>query len=150
MAIILCLDLGTRTGYAVGDDESIPNYGSSSFPVGRFEGGGMRFVKFRKFLNTLYDAIQFEQIYFEEVRRHVSTDSAHVYGGLLATLTAWAEEHAMPHSGIPVGTIKKSATGKGNASKEMVMNAMKELGYVISNDDEADALAIFEHVRQNI
>ena len=35
-------------------------------------------------------------IYFEEVRRHAGTDAAHIYGGLLATLTAWCEQHASP------------------------------------------------------
>ena len=57
-------------------------------------------------------------VYFEEVRRHMGVDSAHVYGGLLATLTAWCEHHQIPYQGVPVGTIKKNATGKGNASKD--------------------------------
>ena len=36
-------------------------------------------------------------IYFEEVRRHLGVDAAHVYGGLLATLTAWCEHHQIPY-----------------------------------------------------
>ena len=30
-------------------------------------------------------------------------------------LTAWCEEHELPYQGVPVGTIKRYATGKGNA-----------------------------------
>ena len=52
--------------------------------------------------------------WFEHVRRHAGTDAAHVYGGLLATLTSWCELRGIPYAAIPVGTIKKHATGKGN------------------------------------
>ena len=45
----------------------------------------------------------------EEVRRHAGTDAAHVYGGLMATLTAWAELRGVPYEGVPVGTIKRFA-----------------------------------------
>ena len=41
-----------------------------------------------------------------------------------------------------MGTIKKHATGKGNASKEEVMKAMRELGHPVTDDNEADALAL--------
>jgi Holliday junction resolvasome RuvABC endonuclease subunit len=81
-------------------------------------------------------------VYFEEVRRHASTDSAHVYGGLLATLTAWCEHHKIPYQGVPVGTIKKHATGKGNAGKDEMVKAMQALGHPVTDDNEADALAI--------
>ena len=63
-------------------------------------------------------------------------------GGLLATLTAWCEHHNIPYQGVPVGTIKKHATGKGNAGKTEVMDAMRALGHPVSDDNEADALAL--------
>lgn len=81
-------------------------------------------------------------MYFEEVRRHASTDAAHAYGGFLATLTAWCEHHGVPYQGVPVGTIKKHVTGKGNASKDEMMVAMRARGYQPADDNEADALAL--------
>ena len=81
-------------------------------------------------------------MYFEEVRRHASTDSAHVYGGLMATLTAWCEHHNIAYSGVPVGTIKRHATGKGNAGKAEIIAAMQAKGYPVTDDNEADALAL--------
>ena len=81
-------------------------------------------------------------VYFEEVRRHLGVDAAHVYGGLLATLTAWCEHHQIPYQGVPVGTIKRHATGKGNAGKAGVIAAMKALGHPVTDDNEADALAL--------
>ena len=81
-------------------------------------------------------------VYFEEVRRHAGVDAAHVYGGLMATLTAWCEAHGVAYAGVPVGTIKKHATGKGNADKAAMVAAMQALGHYPANDDEADALAL--------
>ncbi len=60
---------------------------------------------------------------------------------LLATLTAWCEHHQIPYEGIPVGTIKKATTGKGNASKKKI-KAVCAKGHTPKDDNEADALAI--------
>lgn len=76
------------------------------------------------------------------MRRHVSTDAAHAYGGFLATLTAWCEHHSIPYQGVPVGTIKKHATGKGNAGKEDVITSVRARGHAPVDDNEADALAL--------
>lgn len=72
----------------------------------------------------------------------MSVDAAHVYDGMLATLTAWCEAHGIPYRGIPVGTIKRFVTGKGNASKGDVIAAMRARGFAVVDDNEADALAI--------
>ena len=75
-------------------------------------------------------------------RRPAGTDAAHIYGGFLAHLTAWCEERELPYEGVPVATIKRFATGKGNASKEAVIDAIKARGFQPADDNEADALAI--------
>jgi Holliday junction resolvasome RuvABC endonuclease subunit len=103
----------------------------------------MRYLRFRRWLTeTKAAADGLGAVYFEEVRRHAGVDAAHVYGGLLATLTAWCERHQIPYSGVPVGTIKRHATGKGNSDKAAVIAAMKALGYQPTDDNEADALAL--------
>ena len=43
---------------------------------------------------------------------------------------------------MPVGTIKKHATGKGNADKAAMVAAMHALGHAPADDNEADALAL--------
>ena len=43
---------------------------------------------------------------------------------------------------MPVGTIKRFATGKGNADKAAVIDAMRARGFAPRDDNEADALAI--------
>lgn len=41
-----------------------------------------------------------------------------------------------------MGTIKRHATGRGNAGKQDVIAAMRALGHPVTDDNEADALAI--------
>ena len=50
--------------------------------------------------------------------------------------------HNIAYQGVPVGTIKKHATGKGNAGKGEVIAAMRLLGHPVTDDNEADALAL--------
>jgi Holliday junction resolvasome RuvABC endonuclease subunit len=144
----LFLDLGTKTGYAMfnggseGPDAPRLNSGTFDFSPKRYEGGGMRYLRFEQKLTEIFLSGDPESVHFEEVRRHNSTDAAHVYGGLMATLTKFCEERSIPYSGVPVGTIKKFATGKGNANKEAVIAAVKARGYAPGDDNEADAIAL--------
>ncbi|WP_303784095.1 crossover junction endodeoxyribonuclease RuvC [Azovibrio restrictus] len=140
---ILALDLGTTTGWALRDRTGRITSGTESFKPQRFEGGGMRFLRFKGWLTELKaHADGIDALVFEEVRRHVSTDAAHAYGGFLATLTAWCEHHGIPYQGVPVGTIKKHATGRGNARKDEMLAAARARGHSPADDNEADALAL--------
>ena len=141
--ILLALDLGTTTGWALrGGDGGITS-GCEHFKPQRFEGGGMRFLRFKRWLTEIKQSCGgIDALHFEEVRRHAGVDAAHAYGGFLATLTAWCEHHQIPYQGVPVGTIKKHATGKGNAGKDEMIAAMSALGHAPVDDNEADALAL--------
>ena len=140
---ILALDLGTTTGWAIRGFDGLITSGTVSFKPGRYDGGGMRYLRFTNWLTEI-DRLSgpIEAIYFEEVRRHVGTDAAHVYGGLMATLEAWAELRGVPYQGVPVGTIKKCLTGQGNANKQAMIDAARKRGFSPTDDNEADAIAI--------
>ena len=147
---VFCLDLATQTGWALIQPSGLITSGTVSFKSGRYEGGGMRFLRFVKFLDELYNAIgNIDAVFFEEVRRHVGTDAAHIYGGLLSQLTAWCELKSIPYEGVPVGTIKKHATGKGNGNKQAMIEAAIARGHDPKDDNEADALAILYWVKDN-
>ena len=143
MITILALDLGTTTGWAMRLADGVVVSGTMEFRSGRYEGGGMRFLRFRSWLDHLLDGAKaIDLIHFEEVRRHAGTDAAHIYGGFLAHLSAWCEFKHIPYQGVPVGTIKRHATGKGNAGKDAVIAAMRARGFNPEDDNEADALAV--------
>ena len=103
----------------------------------------MRYLRFTNWLTEL-DQLSgpIAAIWYEEVRRHAGTDAAHVHGGLMATLTAWAELRGVPYQGVPVGTWKRTVCGKGNADKAAVISAMRSRGFNPTDDNEADAIAI--------
>ena len=144
---ILTLDLGSKMGWALHQADGTITSGTVEFKPGRFEGGGMAFVRFKHWLEEVRGfAEPLSGIWFEEVRAHAGVTAAHVYGGFLAHLTAWAEQHEIPYQGVPVGTIKKHATGKGNASKAEVIEAMRRKGHNPADDNAADALAILHWV----
>lgn len=145
---ILALDLGTTTGWAIWQPphQHIIS-GTISLKNDRFQGGGMRFLRFRNWLDEAYGGSGFDLVYFEEVRRHIGTDAAHLYGGFLAVLSSWCEVHKVPYQGVPVGTIKHHITGRGNASKQDVIKAVKALGYHPKDDNEADAIALSDWAR---
>ncbi|HJD59781.1 MAG TPA: hypothetical protein LFW20_03840 [Rickettsia endosymbiont of Omalisus fontisbellaquei] len=144
---ILALDLGTTTGWAVHNKEQAIKSGTINFKPNKFEGGGMVFVRFRKWLVDIKNSEDcIDLIYFESVRSHKGIDATHKYGGFLATLTAFCEHHKIPYLGVPVGTIKKHITGKGNATKYAVIDAVKEKGFAPSDDNEADSLALLDYV----
>lgn len=144
MTTILALDLGTTTGWALFNPPGTTLSGVWSLKPRRFDGGGMRYVRFRQSLDELARTVKINLVCYEEVRRHAATDAAHVYGGLMATLTAWCEEKLIPYEGVSVGSIKKSWTGNGAAKKELMIEEARKRGYEPIDDNEADALALLD------
>lgn len=144
---VLALDLGQKTGWAVRSPDGAITSGTAEFRPSRFEGGGMVFLRFRAWLQEMDEiAGGIGAVYFEEVRAHRGVAASHAYGGYLAHLTAWAEANKIPYRGVPVGTIKRHITGKGNADKDAVIAAVRVLGFDPADDNEADALALLDWV----
>ena len=140
--VILALDLGQRTGWAVRSARGAIGSGTPEFRPDRCEGGGMIAALPRLAARARRDAGGLDVVVFEQVRRPLGTGAAHAFGGWLAHLTAWSEAHRIPYQGVPVGTIKRHVTGKGNADKQAVIDAVRRLGFHPADDNEADALAL--------
>jgi hypothetical protein len=141
----LALDLGQQTGWALRQASGLITNGCHGFKPGRFEGGGMPLLRFAAWLEELHRSTgPIAQVYFEEVRAHKGTAAAHTYGAFLGQLAAWCEQRGIAYQGVPVGTIKKHATGQGNASKDQVMAAMRALGFDPADHNAADALALLQ------
>lgn len=148
---ILALDLGTKTGWAIHKRDGAITSGTQSFAPKRFDGGGVRYLNFKRWLTEMKNtAGGFDYVQFEEVRRHAGVDAAHAYGGFMATLTAWCEHHEIPYSGVGVGIWKKVIIGKGNAAKEDVIRWAVANGFRPEDDNNADALAILHFAMLSI
>lgn len=142
--MILGLDLATKCGYALGDgSKKRAKYGTLDFQNSKYDGAGVRFVKFGNWLhNTLVDNTV-KLVVYEGVRSHSAVDAAHVYGGWVAMLQTVCEDLAVPYTAFGVTEIKKYWTGKGNAKKEDMIEAARNMGYDPPDDNAADALAIY-------
>lgn len=140
---VLALDLGTNCGFALLHPTGVEVSGTWSLSTKkRMESHGMRFVRFREHLDMMKRNNGVSVIYFEEVRRHLGVDAAHMYGGFLAILEAWCTENEVEYQSVPVGEIKKFWTGRGNASKDEMIAEARRRGYDPTDDNEADAIAI--------
>lgn len=137
----LYLDLGQKTGWCVAPMPLL--HGVEDLKPGRFESHGVRFVNFLGLLARIERDHGIEEIVYEEVRRHRGTDAAHAYGGYMAHLQSWAIQRSIPYRSITVQEVKKAATGKGNAAKADVLAAVQKLGFPVTDENEADAVAIF-------
>lgn len=145
---ILAMDLGTVYGWAFDNEVEVLS-GRNSLKTLRHEGAGMRYFRFGQWLDAFVEKNGYPTVvYFEEVRRHNSVTSAHVYGGFMNTLTAWCEKWRIPYQSVPVGTIKKAFTGNGSASKQkMIRAAFDHFGVFVDDDNQADALGILYYAQ---
>jgi len=141
MKNILAIDLGTKCGWAITPQRS----GTWDLTPSTFDSKGMRFVKFQKHLEIALQGIDF--VVYEEVRMHNGVHAAHVYGGLMAILQAECEKKGIHYAGVGVGTLKKFATGKGNAKKDKMILAANRMfpAINIKDDNHADALCILKY-----
>jgi Holliday junction resolvasome RuvABC endonuclease subunit len=137
---ILALDLGTTMGWAMRENGKVLS-GSVSFKPTRSDNMNCRYTRFRRWLNENHCST-FDDVVYELVMRHNGTIAGQTYGGFMATLQMWCDAQGIPYEGVPVGTIKKFATGNGNATKLDMVNAMERRGHKPQDDNEADALAL--------
>ena len=149
-ATILALDLGHRLGWPLRSADGGITSGVAEFRPDRWQGGGMKFLRYRRWLTELKaDAGGLDTVLYEQVRNHAGVDASHAYGGWLAILTAWCELHDIPYQGVPVGTIKRHIAGRGNADKQAVIDAVRRIGFGPADDNEADALALLHWALAN-
>lgn len=144
---ILALDLATRTGWAHSRGES----GVQDFALKRGESAGMRFIRFRKWLNDLLDTCPAVVIAYEQAH-HRGGAATHVAENLVGRVLEIAAERGLETVAYHTSTLKKHATGKGNAGKpQMIAAARKRWPQTaIVDDNHADALWALDMARSEI
>lgn len=143
--IVFGIDPGTQAGWAVLD--SAGNRIASGWWDLRpklHEGGGMRYVRLQHYLDELRETYKPARVGYEQPGHFAGKSAADVILGVVAHVQAWCERVELPYLGIPVARVKKHATGRGNADKPAMVAAAraKWAPYVVTNDNEADALWI--------
>ena len=142
---ILALDLGTETGWAIRLNTGVIFTGTSKHIPHKSNQLMNRWSLFIAMLNKLADKGEIQVVYYEEVRRHLGTQAAHIYGGFKALLEQWCQERNIQMKGVGVGEIKKFWTGRGNAQKKDMEQEAERRGFIVKDDNEADALALLHY-----
>lgn len=101
-----------------------------------------------KFRSTLNAFPEVSTVAYEDVKSLFRGNYAAInYGGLKTIIELFALEREIPIYPVGVGTIKKWATGKGNANKKIVMAECKtRLGITPRDGNEADALWLLDYI----
>lgn len=121
---ILALDLGTKTGFAynVGEQFFCGTWKLAT-PKEIRAWGQQRLTRrkdprIEKFCEILSDLPTFDVLVFEDVLFASSTYQVQLWSSLRAT--AWLCGKSKLVECVPVSTLKKFATGHGNATKQMM------------------------------
>ena len=147
--IILAIDPGTKTGWALGDGLWIKTIsGTQDFSLKRGESPGMKFLMFRSWLVRMIDESSPDMIIFERAH-HRGGAATETCVGITTIIQTLCAEQSVEYAAIHSATIKKHATGKGNASKEQMMNQAIKKGWAFQDDNEADALWLLDYSKEN-
>lgn len=135
---ILALDVATKTGWATASAS-----GTWDFTLKRDESSGMRIIRFKSKLKEIVKLEDIDMVCFERTAGHHQA-AVIVQAELHGVLKLFCEENEIPYRAFSASEIKKFATGKGNASKKLMMVACKaRLKKMPKDDNEADALWVY-------
>jgi len=136
---ILAIDPGTKCGYCVMQGKRIIASGTWDLSVKRGEGGGMRFIRLRKYLDEVCKQYPPDFVLYEASGHFRSIAASAVYHGIVGKIMEHCEDGKLAYEGVPLATLKVYATGKGNANKEaMRAAAERRLSGVFHGLSEAD------------
>jgi len=123
-ARILALDLGWAMGWAlVNSDAGVVTFGESAAPVLPADQIDLRMGEWYRNLKDLTRRLEPTEIHYELAFQR-GQQAARVYGGHWALTNLRALGLNLRAVGMHSGTLKKAATGKGNAKKpEMIAAA---------------------------
>lgn len=133
---LLSLDLGLKTGIHIEGDthavthENRPKKSTKSV-------FWMLYSKLDELvINKKITTIAYEEAKFQQ---GMAISYYHGFAAIVSLIGQIYNINVVP---IPVGTIKKLVTGKGNADKDEIMKTVTELGYTFDDNNSADAIAV--------
>jgi len=137
---ILALDLSTKTGWATKYQSGV-----QEFPLKRGDSPGMRFLNLRGWLNQMLSILGKIDVIVYEQAHHRGGAATQLCVGMVTHVLSFCAENNIDVTGVHTGTLKKHATGKGNASKEQMMSAGRAKGWSFLDDNECDALWLLDY-----
>lgn len=145
--LVLALDLGRSTGFSFtwvipgvpfNPARNIIGIGQLDLSLGPYDSGPTALLRLNDFLaKTHPDLVFVEDVKYtppEGMQRLPiaavmarAALSCEFFGALKAVVCCWCERQHVPCECLPIGTLKKRATGKGNANKEQMIAAVNTM-----------------------
>lgn len=139
---ILGLDCATKTGWALSEDGKIIESGVQDFTKKRGDSNGMMFLRFRTWIGNMIVMHGVKVCAYEQAH-HRGGAATEVCVNLTGRVQEECVAHGIEYTPVHTTTIKKFATGKGNADKALMIEAAaKFLGRHPIDDNEADAVML--------
>lgn len=158
---ILALDLGSTTGFAYGAG-AVPVINSITWATDRElrdmrqqrgdRRGDIRVIRFFDFLTKTHECCKFDAVVIEDVQFHTSTAQTQLWSSFRTTV--WLAFPKTLIEAVPVGTLKKSATGSGAADKDLMSKCLKRYHPAIwradMDDNAVDAAWLWVWAKHNL
>jgi Holliday junction resolvasome RuvABC endonuclease subunit len=158
---ILALDLGTSTGWAfnngeifecgtwlLASDKEVATWGKDRSR----RRCDPRVLRLHATLVMLQDKHDFAHVVFEDVQFGSTTYQTQLWSSFRAAV--WLGIPAARIECVPVGTLKKFATGSGSATKEMMMASLARTDKHLFNkpldDNAVDAIFLWKWAKLNL
>ena len=143
MMRILALDIANKTGWCLNDE----THGVWDFKLKRGESEGMKFIRLESKVKEIHNAVSLDLVVMERpAGRHKGAIISQ--SQMIGVVKRFCEELKINYSEYSASEIKKFATGKGNCNKDAMIKSAEALGYVVADDNEADAIHLWRMVKK--
>ena len=144
--MILAIDPGTKCGWALHDGARVVESGTWDLSLRRGDSRGMRYVYLRAKLNAIGSGYGVPDLVVVEQAHHRGGAATEYAYGVSTRVEEWCADFNAEHTTAHGATVKKFATGKGNAGKPAMVAAAEKRwpGHQCVDDNEADARWIAE------
>jgi hypothetical protein len=143
--MILALDLGGRTGWALWEEDGRVESGVQVFDLMRGESPGMRFVRFNGWLSSwVADDHRPALVAYE--RPHHGGATTHVAAGFATRIQEFCARNGIEHAAVHSAALKRWPTGTVNAVKRAKLAAVAQRWKAAEDDHEANAIALLHYV----
>lgn len=151
---VLALDLGTHTGacWNLGQELQCETWILATAKEirqwGKERTTRTRDPRVERLCSKVSELPEFDVIIFEDVQFASYTKQVQLWSALRSAV--WLCGKAKFYECVPVQTLKKFATGAGNATKEMMIAAVPHKGEKPLDDNAADAYHLWSYAHTNL
>lgn len=136
---IIALDPGRSTGVAYVADYA----GTVQFTTWKLHGvDGERTLHLRALLTELHAVERFERVVYEAPWQGPNVNAVRALRHYESEIQSWAEAAGLPAASAYTPKEIKAGIAGGNASKERMIQTVRWLGHPVSDEHQADAVAL--------